>query len=302
MNALLACSRLARFAFGFVLVLLIAWAGFRVTLNLLRGYGATAEERAAVLPGDELYPNAPIRWRHAITIDAPPQETWQWIIQMGDTRAAFYSYMFIERLFDPTPGRYVNAAKVHEEWQNPQIGLAIIQEAMNIVEWEKERYLLASAPTGGAVPLGWTWLWHIQPAAGGQTRLNIHMHIQPPGEMGAPILTDIIELGAFIMERNMMTGLKVRAEGGGEPAWIEPAEIAIWLAALLVGLAAAGRFVAGPLDRRGWSALALGLAALVVLFVFTFLQPAVWLRAALDLALAGGLAWVLRRVPRRAAG
>lgn len=303
MHALLARSRLARLALGFLLVVLLAWSGFQVTLALLDTYGATAEERSAILPGDEKHPGAPIQWKHAITINAPPETVWRWIIQMGDTRAGFYSYMFIERLIDPTPGRYVNASQVNEAWQNPEKGLGIIQGAMSIVEWEKERYMLASAPEDDPDALGWTWLWYIRPAANEQTRLNVHMFIQPPGETNSSIMTDIIELGAFIMERNMMSGLKVRAEGGGEPDWIEQAEIALWAAALLVGLAAARRFVFGRLNQRGWAALVLGLAAVAILFVFTFLQPEVWLRGAVDLVgMIAALLWVWKANLRRAAG
>ena len=34
----------------------------------------------------------------AITIDAPPEEVWPWLAQMGDPPRAGYSYTWIERL------------------------------------------------------------------------------------------------------------------------------------------------------------------------------------------------------------
>lgn len=281
-------SRLIRFFTGLVLMIALVWAGFAITIALIPTYGATAEELGQSLPGDDILPNSPIDWRHAVTIDAAPEAVWPWIIQMGDTRAAFYSYQFIERLVDPTPGLYFNADRIHPEWQNPEKGLSVIGTALYITEYEPGRYLLATAPRDDPNAMGWTWLWHISPTADGRTRLNVHMHIQPPAGPSNPLLDHFIGLGAFIMERNMMSGLKVRAEGGGEPVWIESAEIAVWMIALLIGLVAAGRFV---FSKRWQAPLAIALSAVVMLFVFTFLQPAVPLRALIDLALVSALVW-----------
>lgn len=288
MLTLLNRSRLFRFLAGLLLMIALVWAGFAITIALIPTYGATAAEQTLALPGDELLPNSPIDWRHAITIDAAPETVWPWIIQMGDTRAAFYSYQFIERAVDATPGLYVNADRVHPEWQNPEKGLSIIGTALYITEYEPGTYLLATAPRDDPSAMGWTWLWHIAPIADGRTRLNVHMHIQPPAGPSNPLVDHFIGLGAFIMERNMMSGLKARAEGGGEPAWIEGAEITLWMMALLVGLVAAWRYVFG---KHWLLPLAVALSAVVVLFVFTFLQPAVPLRALIALALVGSLAW-----------
>lgn len=280
-------SAFLRFLLGVVLVVLAAWFGFAITEATMGTYGATAAEQAEVLPGDESMPDAPIRWRHAITINAKPEAVWPWIIQMGDDRAAFYSYTFIERMVDPRPGIYVNASSIHPEWQNPGVGRSIIATQLSLAQIEPGKYMLA---TNDAGVMGWTWLWHITPTADGRTRLAVHMQLLPPPGMDNPVLMHVVGLGAFIMERNMMTGLKARAEGIGEPGWIEPLEIGLWFAALLAGLAAAVRWVA----RGSWLALAVGLAAVAALFVLTFLQPAVWLRALIDLALIGGCAWVFR--------
>lgn len=63
-------------------------------------WGATAAERAMVLPGDEPTPNAPnARYvvDHAITIRAPADAVWPWLAQTGQDRAGFYSYDWLER-------------------------------------------------------------------------------------------------------------------------------------------------------------------------------------------------------------
>lgn len=288
-------TRSLRLVAGIALVLALIVIGFRITGALIPNWGATPAEAAAQLPGDERLPGAPIKWNHAETIRALPEAVWPWIAQMGDERAGFYSYTFIERAVDPTPGRYVNASSLHPEWQNPTTGMSIIQTQLDIVAIEPGKYLLASASKEN--PLGWTWLWYITPTADGQTRLNVHMRIQPPPGPENPVLNTFIGLGAFIMERNMMTGLKVRAEGGGEPGLIEPLEIGLWFVALLAGLVAGGRFVFAARWQRP---LVVGLCAVAALFVLTFLQPAIWLRVLIDLALLAGLAveMLSSRVPR----
>jgi hypothetical protein len=56
-------------------------------------WGATADEAAARLPGDELLENADGVATRAITIDAPPSAVWPWIAQMGPSpRGGAYTY------------------------------------------------------------------------------------------------------------------------------------------------------------------------------------------------------------------
>ena len=57
--------------------------------DLLRT-GATPEESKRPLPGDELVPKPVWQETRAITIDAPPQEVWPWLVQMGGGRAGWY--------------------------------------------------------------------------------------------------------------------------------------------------------------------------------------------------------------------
>jgi hypothetical protein len=54
-------------------------------------WGATPTEAAASLPGDALLPRAQYKSTRAITIDAPPDAVWPWLVQVGCQRAGFYS-------------------------------------------------------------------------------------------------------------------------------------------------------------------------------------------------------------------
>ena len=94
---------------------------------------------------------------------------------------------------------------------------------------------------------------------------------------------------AFIeMMQNMMQGIQQRAEGVGEPPYIETIEIILWLAAFAAGLAAAGLFVV----KRDWRAAALvTVASAIVVLVLTIVQPAIWVRVVMDVLLWIGVVW-----------
>jgi hypothetical protein len=64
----------------------------------IHNWGSTAAEINRTLPGDEIYPDAAVKWNHAVTINANPEAVWPWIAQVGDVRGGFYSYTFIENI------------------------------------------------------------------------------------------------------------------------------------------------------------------------------------------------------------
>lgn len=49
-------------------------------------WGATLQEIAAELPGDELLPDTELVSTRAIQIDAAPAAVWPWLVQMGSGR------------------------------------------------------------------------------------------------------------------------------------------------------------------------------------------------------------------------
>ena len=100
-------------------------------------WNATQAERAVPLPGDDLVPAPMLQATHAVTIDAPPQQVWPWLVQTGQGRAGFYSdSRFWDRCVDwyyrrlsrqqpgqPAVGYQVTADdKIVAAWQNPQVG------------------------------------------------------------------------------------------------------------------------------------------------------------------------------------
>src|SRR6476646_5469926 len=83
-------------------------------------WGATADEVARQLPGDELLLEADGVATRAITIDAPRSAVWPWIAQMGPSpRGGAYTYDWIENLL----GLHMHSAdRILPDYQHPQVG------------------------------------------------------------------------------------------------------------------------------------------------------------------------------------
>jgi hypothetical protein len=57
------------------------------------------------LPGDELVDRPTFNATRAISIAAPPQVVWPWLVQVGTTRAGWYSYDLLDNLGHPSARR-----------------------------------------------------------------------------------------------------------------------------------------------------------------------------------------------------
>lgn len=278
-------TRIIRFFAGLAGLIVLLMAAFALLVPWVHTWGATDEEVRRSLPGDELLDDPPVLWNHAVTVRAPVQKVWPWIAQLGDRRGGFYSYMFIENLI-AGERMYVNANRVVAELQDPRPGTQLIEEFLRVRDVEPGRWLL-----GEAVPelgIGWTWIWTLSPAGTDSTRLHVRARIKPLGAMSeVPAAVGfLIDVGGFVMERKMITGIKLRAEGRVEGAYVQPLEIVVWLLALAVGITAGVRYMR---VRAWWEPLAVALAAVLILLLFTFGQPPLWLRLLLDAGLLVGL-------------
>jgi hypothetical protein len=103
--------------------LLLSAAIFAVYLAFLHpwlmAWGATLEEQRMALPGVNLIPPAAPRITRAITIHAPPEQVWLWLLQIGQDRAGFYSYDWLENL---TTADIHNADAIRPDWQQRAVG------------------------------------------------------------------------------------------------------------------------------------------------------------------------------------
>lgn len=179
-------------------------------------WGANEDEVKKPLPGDELVPDPKIQSTRAVTIDAPPEAVWPWLVQLGYGRAGFYSYDFLENAFTRAVGmqsRYRSLDRVVPELQDLHEGDFIASAPL---DWKEGKY---------ADKMGWAvarldpphlmvlrnWgAFILEPLEGDRTRFIVRTR---GGHTWKDILGNIAwELPHFIMERRMLLGIKERAE------------------------------------------------------------------------------------------
>jgi hypothetical protein len=274
-------TRILRLLGGFALVAVILVVTFSLLPSWIHYWGATDQEIARSMPGDELLPNPTVEWTHGVTIDAPPEEVWPWIAQLGEGRGGFYSYTFIENLI-AGEGLYHNANRIIPELQDPAVGEVLIGTLLDVEAVEPGQWLLGSGPP----EFRWTWVWALYPHGDGQTRLVVRMHIESEETAAGSFFDYAADVGGFVMERKMVQGIKDRAEGRFEPAYTEVVEIVVWVVALIVGILAGILFLIRPAWQQS---LAAGVAAVLTLLYFTFGQPVLRMRILIDICLIAGL-------------
>lgn len=182
----------------------------------IQNWGSHAGEVRRALPGDDLVETPEVRTTRAITLGAPPDAVWPWIVQMGQQRAGFYSYDGLERIAGL---RIENADRIHPEWQDVEVGEKVYlspSAAMIVVETvPNEAFVLfREAPVPGwDRPMRWSWAFVLQPLGADRTRLMVRTRVsgQPSGPV-AWVLETPMEFLHFVMERGMLQGLKQRVE------------------------------------------------------------------------------------------
>jgi hypothetical protein len=183
-------------------------------------WGATDSEISRTWPGDELVPQAKMCTR-AITINAPVEQVWPWIVQIGQDRGGFYSYAWFENLL---LADMHNADRIIPEFQNRAVGDTVWMTPkhryggnarMTVVQYVPNRAMVLVMPPdfetalhGHRPPQG-LWQFLVEPIDDRSTRLIM----RGAGPEGFNIFRRaIFDPGHFIMERKMMLGIKQRAE------------------------------------------------------------------------------------------
>ncbi|HEV3484467.1 MAG TPA: hypothetical protein VG106_03600 [Vicinamibacterales bacterium] len=171
-------------------------------------WGATDEEVGMSLPGDDLVPGCQVNWTRAITIAAPPEAVWPWLVQVGFGKAGFYSNDLLDNLGHPS------ADRIDPRFQQVRIGdwvpmFSKVNEttAFRVHSFERPGYLVWRKRDS-------TWAWRLIPLPDGRTRLVTRLRQlydwKAPG--GALLTIALMEFGDFPMIRRMLKGIKERAE------------------------------------------------------------------------------------------
>jgi hypothetical protein len=170
-------------------------------------WGATPAEAAAVMPGDELVPVSHFTATRAVTVDAPPEAIWPWLMQVGYLRAGFYSYDLLDNL-----GR-ASANTVLPEWQDLRGG--DIAAPMANPPTPATSFVIAHASP--PEQLVWakpdsTWSWTLHAMPDGRTRLVTRLRQRYRAAAATVVTVILAEFGDFPMMRKMLLGIKQRAE------------------------------------------------------------------------------------------
>jgi hypothetical protein len=185
-----------------------------------RRWGATAEEAAGPMPGDELIPEPKWSYTYGITIHAPRDDVWPWLAQIGQGRGGFYSYQTLENMFGC---RIRNVDHIVPDLQTIEPGDTVrLHPSAPPLEvaavHPPESLVLHGAPSAeqsdGDDAAVTTWQFRLDEAPGGTTRLLARGRSDyGPGVANRLFFGPFpMEPVLFVMSRKMMLRIKQLAE------------------------------------------------------------------------------------------
>jgi hypothetical protein len=193
---------------GIVVAVVVAVAFFGLYRRWHLKWGATREELARSMPGDEIVNRPIFNATRVVTINARPQDIWPWIVQIGFGRAGWYSYDMFDNL-----GRH-SFERIVVELQHTKVGDLVPLgpgegSGMLVKEFAPNRSMLWWAGKNEQT----TWAWGLYPTFDGTTRLVTR--VRAPFSWRQPmsavwLLLD--EVADFPMMRKCLLGIKRRAE------------------------------------------------------------------------------------------
>ncbi|HXF60114.1 MAG TPA: hypothetical protein VNK95_00775 [Caldilineaceae bacterium] len=188
-------------------------------------WGATDEEVQQALPGDELVPAPAFVATKAVTIHAPAEVVWSWLVQLGVDRGGMYSYLWVENWLLRLG--VANSDTIRPEWQTLQVGDFIRftppdyalnpGPGLHVTAIEPQRALVGCFGLENRPPdcaQGGAWQFVLVPVDEGATRLLLRGR-NPGGSALAAAGGKVAHAFQFYMERKMLLGIKERAEGVG---------------------------------------------------------------------------------------
>jgi hypothetical protein len=186
-------------------------------------WGATEAELIQCWPGDEMIPHPRRQVTHAITIAAPAATVWALIVQIGQDRAGYYSYSWLENLFGAD---IHNIDRIVPEYQQRQVGdivwmapkdryggqgrmvVALLEPGKSMVLVDPESWDISQ---DGEAAKG-LWAFHVREIDNSTTRLVIRGSTGEKSR-GADLMDYLFwEPAHFFMERKMMLTVRELAE------------------------------------------------------------------------------------------
>jgi hypothetical protein len=173
-------------------------------------WGATNAEVERAMPGDDVVKFPTFNATRGVTIQARPEEIWPWLLQIGVTRAGWYSYDLLDNLGRPS------AQRIIQEWQHVAVGDVIPmspdgKQGLRVKDFEANQWMLWWDNKGDS-----TWYWGLSPLDESQTRLITRVRTQYHWLTLAILFSLLVEFTDIVMMRKCMLGIKQRAEHSRE--------------------------------------------------------------------------------------
>jgi len=188
-------------------------------------WGATCDEVVRSLPGDDLVANPLYVTTRAISVKAPANAVWPWLVQLGQNRGGFYTYDVIENLM----GLDIHSADaIRPEWQDLHAGEDYVtldpdeymKMTIAVLEPQRAFVIRSGAPGEPQAPgsffkgeLEWSWAFVLNPVDEHTTRLIIRCRAAWADTLAARLARPVLlEPVHFVMEERMLRGIRDRAE------------------------------------------------------------------------------------------
>ncbi|AEV70668.1 hypothetical protein MycrhN_0016 [Mycolicibacterium rhodesiae NBB3] len=184
-----------------------------------RNWGTTKEECQMFLDGDDLIAGPVLRSTEAVWIDAPPEAIWPWLVQMGQDRGGLYTF---EKLENFAGLRYVNADRIHPEWQHlaPGDEIRLVPKhwmglhegfVLQVAEVADQESMVLRASAGRQSNREWNvvWSFHVIPHWDDRCRLLIRIRtpLRRPGQL---LVTELAGPATAFVTRGILLGVKRR--------------------------------------------------------------------------------------------
>jgi hypothetical protein len=215
-----------------------ALAGLYTLHRIGHASGLAPVEAAGPLPGDELVADPKWQSTRAITVDAPPERLWPWIVQMGfpAQRAGWYTPHWLDRLTFGIEER--SADRIVPELQHLEAGdrvpdsldgsayfTAAQVEPPHALVLHSTRHLIKPVRT-----IDFSWAFVIRGLGPGRSRLLIRARVDYTPRWALPFVELVVGPADFVNAGSMLRGIKRRAEADrsshlvdlGEPRFAEP--------------------------------------------------------------------------------
>jgi hypothetical protein len=194
-----------------------------VTARTLRRWGATSDEASRSMPGDDDVALPLVASTRALTISAPAEAVWPWLVQMGWRRAGWYSYDSIDNDHIPSADNLVAELQA-----GLQVGDFVPEGAK--AGWRVKTvdpgHLFLLTSHGPMIGVDWiesrdsSWLFLVEAVGSERSRLIERSRTAIKGNRHSTLGVIASSwfagfgwaLGDFVMAHRHMNGIKRRAE------------------------------------------------------------------------------------------